>query len=85
MRSLCTNLWKRRVLLHILPAAVAVVCGLITPGYAQEYKQIVIATGSPFELGLIDELAKAFQKSHGGVVRCIKTPTGRALNWGDMA
>lgn len=82
MRSLCTNLWKRRVLLHILPAAVAVVCGLITPGYAQEYKQIVIATGSPFELGLIDELAKAFQKSHGGVVRCIKTPTGPGLELG---
>ena len=43
------------MLLHILPAAVAVVGGLLTPGYAQEYKQIVIATGSPFELGLIDE------------------------------
>jgi tungstate transport system substrate-binding protein len=58
------------------------VCGLLTPGYAQEYKQIVIATGSPFELGLIDELAKAFQKSHGGTVRCIKTPTGPGLELG---
>ena len=56
--------------------------GLLTPLFAQEYKQIVIATGSPFELGLVDELAKAFQKMHGGVVRCIKTPTGPGLELG---
>ncbi len=47
-----------------------------------EYKQIVIATGSPYELGLVDELAKAFQKKHGGVIRCIKTPTGPGLDLG---
>ncbi|MEE9935800.1 MAG: substrate-binding domain-containing protein [Deltaproteobacteria bacterium] len=47
-----------------------------------DYKQIVIATGSPYELGLVDELAKAFQKKHGGVIRCIKTPTGPGLDLG---
>jgi ABC-type tungstate transport system permease subunit len=66
----------------ILTVAFGIACGLLTPGYAQEYKQIVIATGSPFELGLIDELAKAFQKNHGGIVRCIKTPTGPGLELG---
>ena len=58
------------------------VLGMPGDARAQEYKQIVIATGSPFELGLIDELAKAFQKRHGGVVRCIKTPTGPGLDLG---
>lgn len=53
-----------------------------TNGFCQEYRQIVIATGSPFELGLVDELAKAFQQKHGGVVRCIKTPTGPGLDLG---
>jgi len=47
-----------------------------------DYKQIVIATGSPYGLGLVDELAKAFQKKHGGVIRCIKTPTGPGLDLG---
>lgn len=58
------------------------VAGFYTHGSCQEYKQIVIATGSPFELGLVDELAKAFQQKHGGVVRCIKTPTGPGLDLG---
>ena len=50
--------------------------------FSQEYRQIVVATGSPYELGLIDELAKAFRAEHGGVVRCIKTPTGPGLDLG---
>jgi tungstate transport system substrate-binding protein len=58
------------------------VLGFCPPAFSQEYKQIVIATGSPFELGLVDELAKAFQTSYGGVVRCIKTPTGPGLDLG---
>lgn len=49
---------------------------------AQEYRQIVVATGSPYELGLVDELAQAFQAKHGGTVRCIKTPTGPGLDLG---
>jgi tungstate transport system substrate-binding protein len=66
--------------LLVFVAAVSVGCSknIITP----QYKQIVIATGSPYELGLIDELAKAFQKKYGGVVRCIKTPTGPGLDLG---
>ena len=52
------------------------------PAQADQYKQIVIATGSPFELGLIDELAQAFQKEYGCTVRCIKTPTGPGLELG---
>ena len=45
-----------------------------TVASAEQYKQIVIATGSPFELGLIDALAKVFEKETGCIVRCIKTP-----------
>ncbi|HSW40499.1 MAG TPA: substrate-binding domain-containing protein [Acidobacteriota bacterium] len=47
-----------------------------------EYRQIVVATGSPFELGLIDAIADDFQARHGGIVRCIKTPTGPGLDLG---
>ncbi len=47
-----------------------------------QYKQIVIATGSPFELGLVDALAKAFEQETGCIVRCIKTPTGPGLELG---
>jgi tungstate transport system substrate-binding protein len=45
-------------------------------------KQIVVATGSPFELGLIDELASAFKQETGCTVRCVKTPTGPGLDLG---
>ena len=41
-----------------------------------------MATGSPFELGLIDALAKVFEKETGCIVRCIKTPTGPGLKLG---
>jgi len=61
---------------------VVIVLGFYSPVFSQQYKQIVIATGSPFELGLVDELAKAFQAKYGGVVRCIKTPTGPGLDLG---
>ncbi len=49
---------------------------------APEYGQIVVATGSPYELGLVDELAREFSARHGGAVRCIKTPTGPGLDLG---
>jgi ABC-type tungstate transport system permease subunit len=39
------------------------------PASAEQYKQIIIATGSPFELGLIDALAKVFEKESGCIVR----------------
>jgi tungstate transport system substrate-binding protein len=42
---------------------------------AGEYKQIVLATGSPFELGLVQALAKPFEMESGYTVRVIKTPT----------
>lgn len=54
--------------------------GFCIPALPQQYEQIVIATGSPYELGLIDELSKAFQEKHGGAVRCVKTPTGPGLD-----
>ena len=47
-----------------------------------QYKQIIVATGSPFELGLVDELGNAFKKQSGCDVRCIKTPTGPGLELG---
>jgi tungstate transport system substrate-binding protein len=47
-----------------------------------QFRQIVIATGSPFELGLVTELGKAFEKEYKCAVRCIKTPTGPGLDLG---
>jgi tungstate transport system substrate-binding protein len=82
MQSARVDQAKRWARGSVIAAAIAVAVGWPIPAAAQQYKQIVIATGSPFELGLIDELAKAFQKSHGGVVRCIKTPTGPGLELG---
>jgi tungstate transport system substrate-binding protein len=65
------------VLLWILTAL-----ALLPPGAFAEYKQIIVATGSPFELGLVDALAKVFEKETGCIVRCIKTPTGPGLDLG---
>jgi tungstate transport system substrate-binding protein len=50
--------------------------------FPQEYRQIVVATGSPYELGLVDALANAFRSKYGGIVRCIKAPTGPGLDLG---
>jgi tungstate transport system substrate-binding protein len=75
---------RNRFSLIALPY-VFIVLGVLafySPAFSQGPKQIVIATGSPFELGLVDELAKAFQTKYGGVVRCIKTPTGPGLDLG---
>ena len=47
-----------------------------------QFKQIVIATGSPFELGLVTYLGKAFNKEHDCTVRYVKTPTGPGLDLG---
>jgi len=58
------------------------VLAFYSPAFSQGPKQIVIATGSPFELGLVDELAKAAKNKYGIVVRCIKTPTGPGLDLG---
>ena len=49
---------------------------------ASEYEQIVLATGSPFELGLVQALAKPFEKETGYTVRVIKTPTEPGLELG---
>jgi tungstate transport system substrate-binding protein len=49
---------------------------------AGEYKQIVIATGSPFELGLVQALAKPFENETGYTIRVIKTPTEPGLELG---
>jgi tungstate transport system substrate-binding protein len=56
--------------------------GFCSVVFSQEYKQIVVATGSPFELGLVNALAEAFQAKYGGIVRCVKTPTGPGLDLG---
>jgi tungstate transport system substrate-binding protein len=56
--------------------------GFYSIAFSQEYRQIVVATGSPFELGLVGALAEAFQAKHGGIVRCVKTPTGPGLDLG---
>lgn len=48
----------------------------------KEIQQIVVATGSPYELGLGNALGNAFQKETGCTVRWIKTPTGPGLELG---
>ena len=53
-----------------------------TPIAGPKYSQIVIATGSPFELGLVTELGKAFEKENKCAVRYVKTPTGPGLDLG---
>jgi tungstate transport system substrate-binding protein len=62
-------------------------CSFILVCYATaiagpQFRQIVIATGSPFELGLVTELGKAFGKQHDCTVRYVKTPTGPGLDLG---
>jgi tungstate transport system substrate-binding protein len=49
---------------------------------AGEYKQIVVATGSPFELGLVQAVANPFEKETGYTIRVIKTPTEPGLELG---
>ena len=51
-------------------------------GLNAQYRQIIVATGSPFELGLVDEPGNSFKKQFGCEVRCIKTPTGPGLELG---
>jgi tungstate transport system substrate-binding protein len=60
------------------------VLGLMPSGFclAGEYKQIVVATGSPFELGLVQAMAKPFEKETGYTIRVIKTPTEPGLELG---
>jgi tungstate transport system substrate-binding protein len=67
-----------KLALFVLSAFVAL------SGYcpADEYKQIVLATGSPFELGLVQALAKPFEKETGCTIRVIKTPTEPGLELG---
>ena len=65
-------------------AMLILVLVLMRNGYCLggEYKQIVIATGSPFELGLVQAIAKPFEKETGYTVRVIKTPTEPGLELG---
>jgi tungstate transport system substrate-binding protein len=63
-------------------------CSLLLGSYATAtaqtplYRQIVIATGSPFELGLVSEMGTVFGKENNCAVRYIKTPTGPGLDLG---
>ena len=48
----------------------------VTFGYQlalAETRQLIIATGSPYELGLIDALAKPFEAKYHCKIRCVKT------------
>lgn len=53
-----------------------------TANAGPQFRQIVIATGSPFELGLVSELGSVFAKENKCVVRYVKTPTGPGLDLG---
>jgi tungstate transport system substrate-binding protein len=67
---------------NLISFILALTLGSNTSGSAGEYQQIVIATGSPFELGLVQALAKPFEKETGYTVRVIKTPTEPGLELG---
>ncbi|MBN2321466.1 MAG: tungsten ABC transporter substrate-binding protein [Acidobacteria bacterium] len=77
-------IWKKRYTTRMFILSAVLIGFLLfnTIAFSQEYRQIVVATGSPYELGLVDELAKAFRAEYGGVVRCVKTPTGPGLDLG---
>ncbi len=66
--------------LRLMSLAAIWIIGFCAAAFSEQYKQIVVATGSPYELGLIDALAKSFESKHGGAVRCVKTPTGPGLD-----
>ena len=75
---------KRGVFVHERLILFFLVVGLL-PGslcLAGEYRQIVLATGSPFELGLVQAIARPFEKETGCTVRVIKTPTEPGLELG---
>ena len=74
-RRLCRKKW-----IFVLTGCLLAFPAIRVLVFSEEYRQIVVATGSPYELGLVDELTKAFQVEYGGVVRCIKTPTGPGLD-----
>ena len=63
-----TLIWKKYKSARIFFLTVGLIGFLFlnTTGFSQEYRQIIVATGSPYELGLVDELAKAFRVEHGG-------------------
>lgn len=82
MQPMNCSIRNRFSLIIFLSIFIVGVLAFYSPAFSQGAKQIVIATGSPFELGLVDELAKAVQKKFGIVVRCIKTPTGPGLDLG---
>ena len=89
MKRRCIVSSRNRIRRHlnsrsILSKAFILLCalGFYATSFSQGHKQIVVATGSPFELGLVDKLAEAFQVKYGVVVRCIKTPTGPGLDLG---
>lgn len=70
-----------KVFIAMMALAAILLAGAAAVG-ADDYKQIVVATGSPYELGLVQELAKAFTKQTGCVVRGVKTPTKPGLDLG---
>jgi len=83
MKKLVYLLRNRTCFLTLAMAFLVVgALGFYSPAFSQGPRQIVVATGSPFELGLVDELAKAVKQKYGIVVRCIKTPTGPGLDLG---
>jgi tungstate transport system substrate-binding protein len=75
---------KQEIFKHGIPGLILLTIILLQSGIcpAGEYKQIVIATGSPFELGLVQAIAKPFEKETGCTVRVIKTPTEPGLELG---
>lgn len=73
---------QRNIFVIVLITAVCSLMFCSPQAPSGKFRQIVIATGSPFELGLIGELAKSFKQKHGVDVRCIKTPTGPGLELG---
>ena len=69
---------------HLKLVSLILVVGLMPSSLciAGEYKQIVLATGSPFELGLVQAISTPFEKETGYTVRVIKTPTEPGLELG---
>ena len=78
-----TTMVGKSLLFFGLLASLAVVMAFSATASAEpQFRQIVIATGSPFELGLVSAMGSVFAKENKCAVRYVKTPTGPGLDLG---
>ena len=68
--------YRKKWLLIIVQTVVFMLLATVMAGAGEK---LVISTGSPYELGLVDALAQPFTERYGIEVVCVKNGTGAAL------